>query len=187
MKENLSMRRILAAVVLCATLLPVAACSGKSAADSANPSAKPSGASGSTGGPSGAPGSPGAGGNTGTASDKAACEAITVKLSAWGGAFADVLTGLASAGNDVNKVKAVVDKAKASNSKYAGELRAVAASTGDAAVKKVATDLAATLEQFNTRLDPNQIAQDPDKMTAMLEAPEYAASAEAYEKVCGAT
>jgi hypothetical protein len=185
------MRRILVAALICATFLPLAAaCSDSPSANKANPSGNPTGVNGSASpgsGPSGAPGTPGPGGGTGTAQDKAACEAITLKLSAWGAAFADAAAGLASAGNDVNKVKAVVDKAKAANSKFATELRAEGAKTSDAAVKKVANDLATALEKINGQLDPNQIAQNPDKLTAIFDAPEYAASAEAYEKLCGAS
>lgn len=180
------MRRILVAAALCATLLPVAACSDSPGADNkANPSANASANPQGSAGPSGGPG--GSGQIGGTAQDKAACEAISVKLSAWGAAFAEATAGLSSAGNDSAKVKAVVDKAKAANTKAASELRAEAAKTGDAAVKKVATDLAGALEKINTQLNADEIAKDPDKLVAIFDAPEYAASAEAYEKVCGAS
>jgi hypothetical protein len=178
------MRRILVVAMLCATFLPVAACSDKPAADAANakPTASGSAAPSASTGPSGAPEGSAV---TGTAKDKGACEAISVTLSAWGASFAEAAAGLSTAGGDVNKVKPVVDKVKAANTKAAGELRAQANKTSDASVKKVANDLAASLEKVNTQLDPNQIAQDPDKLSAIFDAPEYAASAEAYEKVCG--
>jgi len=177
------MRRVLVVATLWATLLPVAACSDKSPTDKANPPAGGSPGASASPGASGAPGGPGT--VTGTAKDKAACEAISVTLSTWGASFAEAAGGLSAAGGDAAKVKAVVDKVKAANTKTAGELRAQANKTSDASVKKVANDLAAALDKVNTQLDPNQIAQDPDKLTAIFDAPEYAASAEAYEKVCG--
>ena len=176
------------AAALCATLvfvsLGTAGCSDTPSTDKANPAASTSTNPQASTGPSGAPGGSGV---TGTASDKAACETLSVKLGAWGASFAEAVAGLAGAGNDVNKVKAVVDKVKAANTKTAAELRAEASKTSDTGVKKVANDLASTLEKINTQLDPNQIAQDPDKLTAIFDGPEYVASAEAYEKLCGAS
>jgi len=174
------MRRILVAAVLCAALVPVAACSPKSGPDTA---AKSSASANASTGPSGSTG----GGPGATATDKAACEAMSAKLSTWGAAFAEAAGGLTDAGSDVNKVKVIVDKTKAANSAAAAGLRAEAGKTSDPVAKKVATDLATALEKANTQLDPNQIAQNPDKFTGVFSSTEYAAAAEAYEKACGSS
>ncbi|HCT78795.1 MAG TPA: hypothetical protein DGT23_19990 [Micromonosporaceae bacterium] len=181
------MRRILVAAALCAALLPIAACSDKPA-NNANPTANAT-SPGSTPSPgsSGAPGSPGPGGGpTGTSTDKAACEAISVKLGAWGGAFAEAAGGLSSAGNDVKKVEVVVNKVKAANTKFAGEIRAEGANSKDPQVKKVADDLAGSLDKINSQLSAQKVAENPDSLVAIFEVPEYAAAAENYEKLCGA-
>lgn len=183
------MRRILVAAALCAALLPIAACSDKPA-NNANPSPN-STSPGSVPGSPGASGAPGSstgpgGGATGTSTDKAACEAISVKLGAWGGAFADAASGLSSAGNDVKKVEAIVNKVKAANTKFAGEIRAEGAKSRDPQVKKVADDLAGSLDKINGQLNAQKVADNPDSLVAIFEVPEYAAAAENYEKLCGA-
>lgn len=179
------MRRMLLVAV---ALLGLAACS-----DNKPPAANPPAGSSSpdtTGTtppdatPTGAPGTAPPG-EAGTAKDKAACTAIVTKLSDWGLAFSNAVGGLGDAGNDAAKVDAVVKQAKAANSKFAGELRAEAAKTNDAQVKKVANDLAAAFDKANTQMDPQKIAKDPGALMAGFDAPDYGAAYEAYEKVCG--
>jgi hypothetical protein len=181
------MRRILVVAALCATLLPIAACSDTPKSEStALPEASSSTGADSTPG-AGAPGATGApgGGAPGATTDKAACVAIATKLGTWGGAFADAVGGLAAAGNDVSKVQVVVDKIKAANTMFAGELRAEGDKSKDTQVKKVAGDLAAQLEKINTSISAQSVASNPDVLTAMFDTPEYMAAADNYEKVCG--
>jgi hypothetical protein len=147
-----------------------------------NPNTSSSGAPGG-GDPSGAPGG-GAPGTGGTAQDKNACTNITARLSDWGLAFANAAAGLGSAGSDKAKIETVVNDTKAANAKFAGELRAEAGKTSDAEVKKVANDLAAALDKINGQLDPNKVAEDPNVLLSAFDLPEYAAAADAYEKVC---
>ncbi len=185
------MRRILVVAALCATLLPIAACSDAPKSDStalpgATGSAGPNGAPGA-GGPNGAsssPGGPGAG-TTGTSTDKAACEAISVKLGTWGGAFADAAAGLAAAGNDTAKVQVVIDKVKAANTKFAADLRAEGDKSKDAQLKKVAGDLAAVMEKISTSLNAQQVAANPDALMALFDSTDYTNAADNYEKLCG--
>jgi hypothetical protein len=185
------MRRILAVAALCAaTFLPLAACSDtpKSESTALSPGATNSpGAPPAAGGPSSSPGATGApgGGAPGTTTDKAACAAITVKLGTWASAFAEAAGGLAAAGNDVGKVQVVVDKVKAANTRFAGELRGEGDKSKDAQVKKVAGELAGALEKINTSLNAQQVAANPDAMTAMFDSPEYTTAADNFEKLCG--
>ncbi|WP_203915072.1 hypothetical protein [Rhizocola hellebori] len=185
------MRRILAVAALCAaTMLPLAACSDAPKSEStALPGAtSTAGSTPGAGGPSGAPGAtggPGGGGVTGTTTDKAACAAITAKLGTWGAAFAEAAGGLAAAGSDAGKVQVVVDKVKAANTKFAADLRAEGDKSKDAQVKKVAGELAAALEKVNTSLNAQQVASNPDALTAMFDTPEYVTASDNYEKLCG--
>jgi hypothetical protein len=181
------MRRIFAVAALCAaTLLPLAACSdGPESESTALPGATTS--SGATPGQSASPGATGGpgGGPVGTTTDKAACAAITVNLGAWGGAFAEAAGGLATAGNDTGKVQVVVDKVKAANTKFAGELRTAGDKSTDQQVKKVAGELAVALEKINTSLNAQAVAANPDALTAMFDSPEYTTASDNYEKLCG--
>jgi hypothetical protein len=179
---------MLIAAALCLSVWPAAACSGGSAGNTAGNNSPGPGASASAGanGETPAPGSSG-GPAGGTSSDKAACESVTAKLSAWGTSFAAIVGELTGAGNDVKKIEPIVKKAQEANTKFAGELRAEAGKTKDAELKKTAEDLAGTLEKINTQLNPQQIAQDPNSLLAIFEMPEFAASADSFQKVCGAS
>ena len=172
-------------IVVAVALLGLAACSDdtpKAADPQAGSSAGPSAGTIPDATGSGAPTAPQ--GGTGTATDKAACAAIETKLSEWGRAFGTAIGGLGAAGSDTAKVTEVVNQAKAANTRFADALRAEAGKTKDAHVKKVATDLGATLDKLNTQLDPQQIAKDPGALTAAFDSPGYAAATDAYEKVC---
>ncbi len=185
------MRRILVAAALCATLLPIAACSDGPKSDStALPGATSSTGAGATpgaGGPSGAPGATGGpgGGAPGTTTDKASCEAITAKLGTWGGEFSTAASGIADAGSDVGKVQVVIDKVKAANTKFATELRNEGNKAKDAAVKKVAGDLAGVLDKISSSLNAQQVAANPDALLAVFDSAEYMNAADTFEKLCG--
>ncbi len=161
-------RQTFLAALLSVALTPLAACSQKSDSASTPISTSPQTSASAAG-----------------TRDNAACDGLAATLGAWGASFTDASGGLADAGGDVGKTQAVVDKVRAMNTKTASDLRAEAGKTADAAVKKVAVDLAVSLDKVNTQLDVRQIAQNPDKLTAIFDVPEYAAAAEAYEKVCG--
>ncbi|WP_026208575.1 hypothetical protein [Catelliglobosispora koreensis] len=182
------MRRMLIAAALCLSLWPAAACSsgGTSGDTGKNNTASPGASAGQDGASPGASGSPGAT-TGGTSTDKAACDAVTAKLSAWGTTFAEIVGRLGSAGNDVKKIEPIVKDAQAANTKFAGELRAEAAKAKDAELKKTAEGLAATLDKINGSLNAQKIAQDPNSLLAIFDSPEFAASAEAFEKICGAS
>lgn len=181
------MRRILVAAALCATLLPIAACSdGPESESTAQPGATTSTGAGASPGASGAPGATGAPGDAPAATtDKAACEALSAKLGTWGGEFATAASGITDAGNDVGKVQAVIDKVRAANSKFAEGLRAEGTKAKDAAVTKVAGDLAAALEKISSSLNAQQVAANPDALLAIFDSPEYMNAAETFEKLCG--
>jgi hypothetical protein len=134
----------------------------------------------------GATGAPGNGQTGGTTADKAVCATLTTKLSDWGSSFAEVAGGLAAAGTDVSKVQPIVNNAKTANTKFATELRAEGGKSADPEVKKVAEGLAVTMEKINGQLNAEAIAKDPNALLAIFDTPEFAASAEAFEKVCGA-
>ena len=85
----------------------------------------------------------------------------------------------------MGKVQVVVDKVKAANTKFAAELRAEGDKSKDPQVKKVAGELAVALEKINTSLNAQQVAANPDALTAMFDSPEYTTAADNYEKLCG--
>lgn len=176
----MTMRRLMAAGAVAAALALPTACSDGAPLES--PTGGTSAPAGASAVPPAATPSPAPA--LGVAEDKEACKTIVTKLSEWGVAFGEAAAGIGNAGSDVEKVEAVVKEAKSANSKFAADLRAVASKTDDAEVKKVANDLAAALEKINTQLDAEKIAKDPGMLSTAFDLPEYAAAADAYERVC---
>jgi hypothetical protein len=121
----------------------------------------------------------------GTAVDKAACAALRQRLADWVRALAKAGGPLATAGTEIAKVEQVVTATKAVNAQLAANLRAEAAKTKDGEVRTVANELAATLDKISGQLDAERIAKDHDAFTAAFDAPEYAAAASNFDKVCG--
>lgn len=186
--EDAPMRRILAAAVLGAALFTATACSGDPVRPNAGGSTPSAGASTDASPSPGASAVPGASGAvTGTTDPKATCAAVIAESKKFVSNLVTKAQQLGESLSDPEKVKVFFADLTKDYVALSTTVKAEAAKTSDAKLRKALEDVAKALDASVAQLgDPQKLAEDPSKMQQILFSPDLTAANEALNNICPA-